>query len=126
MAYEVRVRDTLHACHAILMPGGQLEPRHWHRWGIEVVFEGPALDRAGVLIDFEVVKHRLREVLNPLEGAQLNDHSFMEAAAPSAENLARRLYEHLSRHDWGCARLAQVVVREAPGCRAAYGLPRPS
>lgn len=124
MPYEVRVRDTFHASHAIRLPGGDMEPVHWHHWGVEAVFRGAELDDAGVLVDFEVVGRRLREVLAPLEGTHLNDHPFLESAAASAEHVARRIWEALvgdpPAQTWAPARLISVGVTEAAGCVAVY------
>ena len=118
--YEVKVKSTFNASHAIPMANGEMEPLHEHAWGVEVVFAGAELDDRGVLLDFVAIEQHLQRILAPLDGANLNEHPFLEGRPSSAEHVARRIYELLSAEQWHPARLSSVMVREAPGCTVRF------
>ena len=119
--YEVSVKGSFRATHQVAMPSGELEPRHEHDWRVEAVWSGRALDGRGLLVDFVRAEQVLRKLAADLEGAHLNEHPMLAGCPPSAENVARVLFEKLDSLR-GCvdARLSLVRVGEAPGCRAVY------
>lgn len=118
--YEVQVESEFYASHAVMMPSGELEPVHWHRWRVQADYEGPTLDSHGLLVDFVTVQAEIRQILDPLEGAHLNDHPFLENRWPSTEEIARRIFECLACRPHEPARLRSITVHEAPGCSARY------
>ncbi len=119
--FEVRVESSFKASHAVRLPGGEMEPLHEHDWRVEAIFCGPDLDGGGVLLDFTIVQQALNEIIEPLYGANLNQHSFLQGKPSSAELVARRIFELLNTRDWPGAVLTKVVVKEGPGCEAAFG-----
>lgn len=118
--YEVAVEVGFSASHAVRLPNGEMEPLHSHDWLVTVVFQGTDLDDDGLLVDFVAVQERLTGILQPLEGANLNDHPFLEGRAASAEHIARRVFTLLGEGERTAARLEKVIIREAPGCSASY------
>jgi len=118
--YEVRVQTQFQAEHQLTDRDGRREPVHMHDWVVEAVFRGPGLDEMGVLIDFTLAEQALRNVVELLEGTNLNDAPFSADANPSAERLARYLFNALRDRLGTAAPLAAVYVREAPGCIAGY------
>jgi len=118
--FEVKVEFSFLATHALTMPGGDLEQPHSHQWVIDVHFEGDSLDDSGMLLDFDKARTRLKEIITPLEGGDLNKSPFLQGRPSSSENLARRIFELLNQDDWGVGLLKYVEVHEAPGCRAGY------
>lgn len=118
--YEVRVQARFQAEHRLTNRGGQQEPAHTHDWIVEAVFRGPGLDEMGVLIDFTAAEKALRRVVDPLGDTNLNEAPFLSGANPSAERLARHLFDVLGAQLGPTAPLAAVYVHEAPGCNAGY------
>lgn len=118
--YEIRVQAGFSASHQVRMYDGKLEPLHGHDWGVEAVFRGPELDRIGVLLDFVAVEAALKEVLAGLHHAHLNEAPMLAGLNPTAEHVARRIFEELRSRLGPDAPLAGVHVREAPGCTAGY------
>ncbi|GMV96988.1 MAG: 6-carboxy-5,6,7,8-tetrahydropterin synthase [Phycisphaerae bacterium] len=118
--YEVRVQACFSAAHQVRLYDGGLEPIHGHDWRVEAVFRGPELDRIGVLVDFVAAEAALREVTANLHHTRLNDLPFFADVNPTAENLARWVFERLAERLGPDAPLVGVYVREAPGCVAGY------
>ncbi|MCK4658962.1 MAG: 6-carboxytetrahydropterin synthase [Phycisphaerae bacterium] len=121
MTYEILVEDTFTARHAVHMPDGTVEPAHTHNWRVVVRFVGLVLDECGLLIDFEAAKSDLHHVLREFEGADLNHCPAMQGLNPTAEHVARVIFDAILRKRDGDERLYRVMVTEAPGCTAGYG-----
>jgi 6-pyruvoyltetrahydropterin/6-carboxytetrahydropterin synthase len=120
--YEVRVQAGFIATHQVRLYDGELEPLHEHDWQVEAVLRGPDLDRIGVLVDFVAVQNALREVVAGLEHVNLNKAPLLAGLNPTAEHLARRIFERLQARLGADAPLIGVTVREAPGCFATYAI----
>ena len=121
--FEVKVESNFKASHAVQLPDGRMEPIHEHDWGVAVFFCGCELDQRGLLVDFVRVQDRLADMLEPFSGRNLNEHALFRETPASAELLARKFFELLSKHDWSGAVLTKVIVTEAPGCSAAFCAP---
>lgn len=122
--YEISVEGDFSATHQLTLVDGSLEPLHGHDWHVWVRLETAQLDASGMVADFVAVERALRHVLDELHHADLNRHAWFAGVNPTAEHVARVLFEHLSSAVWR-DKLRGVRVREAPGCTAAYG-PRPA
>jgi len=118
--YEVRVQAQFYAAHRVRMSNRQLEPIHDHDFQVEAVIRGPTLNEDGVLVDFRTVQRALRRIVEPLSDSDLSTAPLLAGLNPSSENLARKLFEALSREIGPQVPLAGIYVREAPGCVAGY------
>lgn len=118
--YEVRVQAGFSALHQIRLNDGTFEPLHGHDWLAEAVFRGPDLDRTGVLVDFVAAEAALREVVGGLHHVNLNEAPMLAGLDPTAEHVARRIFEELQASLGPTYPLYAVYVREAPGCMAGF------
>ena len=117
--YDVTVEASFSASHQLRLPGGQLEPLHGHDWKIEARFEGPELNDWGVLVDFADVESALVRITRDLHH-NLNELKAFAIDNPSAENVARYVFDRLQAVDALGDKLVSVRVREAPGCVGGY------
>jgi 6-pyruvoyltetrahydropterin/6-carboxytetrahydropterin synthase len=118
--YRVSVSTSFSAAHRLRLPDGAYEPPHGHDWSVEARFVGSQLDSTGLLIDFEDARAALQAVVGRLHHTDLNDCSLMAGLNPSAENVARVVFDALAGHVSRPELLESVHVVEAPGCTAAY------
>ncbi len=116
--YTVMIERRFRATHAVRLANGCVEEPHEHDWHVRVRFSRPELDSCGMVIDFHVAEVALEEVLAPLEQSDLNVNRVLGGANPTAEVVARHLFDRL--HDRGFAQVRSVEVAEAPGCVAAF------
>lgn len=119
--YRVVVCAHFSASHQLRMYDGQLEPMHGHRWRVEALFAGPELDEIDVLIDFIQARQHLDDVLASFHNHHLNDLPCFGKCNPSAENVARQIFESLQDVLPVPGLLKRVTVTEAPDCLASYG-----
>jgi len=118
--YEVSVDAQFSAAHRLRLADGSLEPLHGHDWRVTVTFAGEHLDAAGVLVDFVAAEAHLRSVVAALHHADLNTCPMMQGLNPSAEHVARVIFERLADDPRFQQVLERVRVTEAPGCTATY------
>src|SRR5512139_3759543 len=93
--YELKIVTQFAAAHRLENFYGKCESLHGHNWKVEVFVVGNALDSAGLLIDFGVMKARTKEVLEEIDHKYLNELAAFQDRNPSSENLARYLFERL-------------------------------
>lgn len=95
--FEITIRDHIAAAHQLHGYEGRCKDLHGHTWDIEAVLIGTQLDHVGLLTDFKILKHKLQEVLRPLDHACLNDLPAFKGINPSTENLARHVYREFAK-----------------------------
>jgi len=119
MMFELEVRRTFSAAHAIVIRG-QRERVHGHDWHVEVVVAGITLDEDGLLCDFHQLEADLDEVLRPMQSSNLNETPPFDTVNPTAEAVARFIGVQMASRLAKNVQLRSVRVTEAPGCAARY------
>ena len=96
--YEVTVTAWFSGAHRLREYKGKCENLHGHNWKVSVTVSRPGgLDRTGMVIDFGVLKEKLKEILHQLDHAFLNDLPyFKKKNNPTSENIARFISEELA------------------------------
>jgi 6-pyruvoyl-tetrahydropterin synthase len=102
---------------------GEPEEPHDHLWKVAIRVGTDTLNREGYAVDFHWVHSTLRQVVEPLDGTDLNRHPEIGTPTPSAERLAEVLAELLSAklHAAG-AELVSISVWEGPENRVDLNL----
>ncbi len=118
--YELSVKGHFDAAHSLRGYPGECAKLHGHTWDVEVTVEGETLDGIDILYDFKQLKVDLARVLEPLDHAFLNDVPPFDALSPTAENMARVVYEALERRVGEQVRVKEVTVWESPIARITY------
>lgn len=119
--YEITVEETFAAGHALRNYRGKCENVHGHNYRVQVTLAGASLDTAGLLVDFVELKKVVHAVLDRLDHQFLNDLPPFDTENPSAENMARYIYQEVSRGlPPGPAKVAQVRIWETDTASATY------
>jgi 6-pyruvoyltetrahydropterin/6-carboxytetrahydropterin synthase len=95
--FEVSVDETFSAGHALRGYKGKCENPHGHNYKVRLTVQGPQLDSIGLLFDFVQLKQVLHGVINGMDHKYLNDQPPFIELNPSAENIAKYLYDEVSR-----------------------------
>jgi len=118
--YELTVRGHFDAAHALRGYPGECRELHGHTWDVEITVEAEALDEIGIVYDFKTLKADLADVLAPYDHAYINEVPPFDDISPTAENLARVLYEALSKRVGPQVRVTAVAVWESPVAKLVY------
>jgi 6-pyruvoyltetrahydropterin/6-carboxytetrahydropterin synthase len=95
--FEVSVDETFSAGHALRGYKGKCENPHGHNYKVRLTVQGPQLDSIGLLFDFVHLKQVLHAVINNMDHKYLNDQPPFIELNPSAENIAKYLYDEVAR-----------------------------
>ncbi len=118
--YYVTVKTEFAGAHQLRGYRGKCENLHGHNWKVEAVIRGPRLDGAGMLVDFVELKAKLADLIGELDHRNLNELEPFRVDNPSAENIARHLYEGLARAMPPGVSVDRVTVYETDRCAATY------
>jgi 6-pyruvoyltetrahydropterin/6-carboxytetrahydropterin synthase len=91
--YEVTVEESFAAGHYLRNYKGKCANPHGHNYKVRVTLRGAELDKAGLLLDFKDLKQVMKHVINRLDHQMLNNIAPFTELNPSAENLAKYLYD---------------------------------
>ncbi len=114
--YEVKITRDFSAAHRVEDYPGNCERMHGHNWKVEVTARASELDGLGMVMDFRRLKELTDRALSPLDHAYLNEVPELKGVNPTAENLARYLFDVLSRE----APVCRVDVYETETSVASY------
>jgi len=95
--YEVSVDETFAAGHALRGYKGKCENTHGHNYKVRVTLSGKELDSTGLLYDFVELKRVIGGVIRSLDHRFLNEFPPFDSINPSAENIARYIYDQASK-----------------------------
>lgn len=94
--FEVTVEHSFAAGHALREYKGKCENVHGHNYRVQVTVEGERLNRIGLLVDFVELKRAVRQTCEQLDHQFINDLEPFTTLNPSAENIAKYLYERVT------------------------------
>ena len=120
--FELRIRRTFAAAHAIVMAGVR-EPMHGHNWEVTVAVAGDTLDADGLLCDFHLLEQALDETIQPFMNRSLNETAPFDRVNPTAELVAQHIAQAVAARLPIEVRVKEVRVVEAPQCEACFVSP---
>ena len=119
--FELTIETAFSSAHNLREYDGACERLHGHNWRVELHVEAEKLDSIGLAIDFKLLKRGLNKVVEGLDHRYLNEVEPFDTLNPSAENLAKYIFEKLSKTlNDGNLRVSLVRVWESEQAAAAY------
>jgi 6-pyruvoyltetrahydropterin/6-carboxytetrahydropterin synthase len=121
--YEVFVDETFAAAHNLRNYKGKCENLHGHNYKVRVALAGAELDATGLLYDFVHLKQVIQNAIKSLDHRYLNELKPFDVLNPSAENVAKYIYDEVAKHlstGSNGAGLSSVTVWETDTSAATY------
>lgn len=121
--FEVSVDESFAAAHNLRNYHGKCEDLHGHNYKVRVTLAGKELDSAGLLYDFIHLKQVIQGVIRSLDHKYLNELKPFDALNPSAENIARYIYDETANQllkSSNGAGVSSVTVWETDTAAATY------
>jgi len=121
--YEVFVDETFAAAHNLRNYKGKCENLHGHNYKVRVTLGGAELDASGLLYDFVHLKQMIHQVIHSLDHKYLNELAPFDVLNPSAENIARYIYDEAIKRMHQApsnAAISSITVWETETSAATY------
>src|SRR5689334_25240149 len=120
--FEVTIEETFAAGHALRKYRRKCENVHGHNYRCQVTVEGGQLDPIGLLVDFVELKKVVHGVLDRMDHQWLNEFPPFDVLNPSAENMAKFIYDEVSAglKTQGDTRITAVKLWETDTASATY------
>ena len=118
--FTIRVETRFRASHQLILPDGQKEPLHHHDWLASAGVSSERLDNMGVVMSFQKLKAMLDSAVADFDNAAIEAVGYFQQNNPSAENVAKYIYDKLRAGLPDGVKLRNVRVIEEPGCSATF------
>jgi len=121
--YEVSVDETFAAAHNLRGYKGKCENLHGHNYKVRVTLSGKEVDSVGLLYDFVHLKQVIQSVIRSLDHKYLNELPPFDVLNPSAENIARYIYDQTAKQLHQApngAEVSSITVWESDVTAATY------
>ena len=119
--YHLTIITHFAAAHNLLNYQGDCENLHGHNWKVEVTVKTEDLDKAGLGIDFKVIKKHTKELMNYRDHKYLTDLDAFNGISPSSEHISKFIYDRLvdDLAEYAVS-LEKITVWESDNAYATY------
>jgi len=119
--FNLTIRTSFAAAHNLINYQGDCENLHGHNWKVDVSVTAKDLDKAGLGIDFKVLKREAGAVINEFDHKYINENPAFQNISPSSEHISRYLYHRISeRINSDNIKVASITVWESDNASACY------
>ncbi|MFA5251814.1 MAG: 6-carboxytetrahydropterin synthase [Phycisphaerae bacterium] len=118
--FTVRVETHFWASHQLTLPDGSKEPVHHHNWAVTAKVSSDKLDSMGLVMDFGRLKAMVNEITSGFDNVQLDSADYFRRNNPSAEKVAKYIFDKLEPQLPNGVKLRSVKVIEEPGSSAKF------
>ena len=118
--FEVTIKTEFAAAHSLRNYRGACESIHGHNWKVDVYVRSAKVDKAGLAIDFKILKGKTHEIIAGLDHCYINDREPFTELSPSSENIAKYIYDNLKTELPPGVTLHKVTVWETDVDAASY------
>jgi 6-pyruvoyltetrahydropterin/6-carboxytetrahydropterin synthase len=118
--FTISVQTHFRASHQLARADGAKERPHRHEWSVTADVSSETLDSKAVVMDFHQLKAMIDGIIAELDNAALSKIDYFRRNNPSAENVAKYIYEKLEPKLPEGLRLCSIKVVEEPGCSAKF------
>ncbi|HWR09528.1 6-carboxytetrahydropterin synthase QueD [Sporomusa sp.] len=94
--YDLTIIAEFEAAHQLPDYPGKCCRLHGHNWKVEVTVSGRELNRLGMIMDFKELKAEVGKVIDNLDHYYLNDLPEFKTIPPTAEYIAKYIYDTLA------------------------------
>jgi 6-pyruvoyltetrahydropterin/6-carboxytetrahydropterin synthase len=118
--FTVSIESNFTASHQLTLPDGLHEPVHNHEWSVTAEVASEKLNDIAVVMNFRELKALVDNIIGEFDNHDLNKFSYFQQNNPSAENVARYIYDKLLTQLPEDVEIRSIKVTEEPGCSAKF------
>jgi 6-pyruvoyltetrahydropterin/6-carboxytetrahydropterin synthase len=118
--FIISVERHFRASHQLVLPDGSREAAHDHDWVVTVDLGSEKLNNMGVVMNFQKLQAMIDRIAAGFNNTALESIDYFQQNNPSAENVAKYIYEKLRMRLPEGVKLRIVRIVEEQGCSAMY------
>ena len=118
--FEISIETHFNADHALKLSENLIEPCHAHDWIVNAVVSSEKLNNIGIVMDFHKLKGIIENITSELSDINLGDLQYFQQNNPSAENVAKYIFEKLEPQLPKNVKLEYISVVEEPTCKGIF------
>ena len=118
--YRIIVEDDFSSAHRLREYEGKCSSLHGHNWKVRLTVRATELDRRGITMDFGKLKKLLASLLSRFDHTDLNQVAPFDEINPTAENIARTVFELAAGELPAGVEVDRVIVWESEKNRVEY------
>jgi 6-pyruvoyltetrahydropterin/6-carboxytetrahydropterin synthase len=93
--FTIKILTDFSAAHSLRDYPGDCANLHGHNWHLEVLVGGK-LNPCGMVMDFRDLKQRVKSITDKLDHKYINEVKPFDTVNPTAENLAKYIFDELN------------------------------
>ncbi|MBN2168394.1 MAG: 6-carboxytetrahydropterin synthase QueD [Actinobacteria bacterium] len=93
--FRISVKHEFDAAHRLEGHPGKCSRLHGHTWTVEAVLRNIDVNENGIVLDFDEAGTLLEDIVSRLDHCYLNEIPPFTSVPPTAENIARILFDQL-------------------------------
>lgn len=93
--HTIKILTDFSAAHSLRDYSGDCANMHGHNWHLEISVSGE-LDQSGMVVDFRELKNQTKTIIDRLDHKYINEVAPFNKINPTAENIAKYIFEELS------------------------------
>ena len=117
--FELSIKGDIASAHYLRGYPGKCKDLHGHTWKVEVFLQKADLNDIGMVEDFAYLKKTFKTFLEGLDHKCLNDLDYFKDVNPTAENIAKYIYQEFQK-ETGDLTVVKVQVWESDMASASY------
>jgi len=118
--FTISAETHFWASHQLRASDGSKEVAHYHNWSVTADVSSSKLNNLGLVMDFNQLKSLLCSIASEYDNKTLDDTDYFKKNNPSAENVAKYIYDKLRTKLPKGVKLRSVRVVEEPGCSVIF------
>ena len=118
--FTINVQTHFQASHQLALSDGSKEPEHSHNWVVTAGVSSDILNNIGMVMDFGQLKSAVEKIVSEFNNISLDRIDYFKRNNPSAENVAKYIYNKLEQKLPKGLKLRSIKVEEEPGCSAEF------
>ena len=118
--YTLSVNKSISTAHRLDDYQGVCARIHGHNWKICLEVVAAKLDRTGIAIDFTELENVLWQIIGKFDHQLLNDVPPFDQLNPTAENIARYVYQEAQKSLNSEIKVAKVTIWETENTLVSY------
>ena len=118
--YHIFIETRFSSAHSIQHYDGPCGKLHGHTWKVRVEVTSQKINELGLSIDFKDLKQISDSVVGRLDHQHINEIDPFQKENPTAENIARYIYQEIKTKLPEDVRLSAVTIWESESTGATY------